>query len=43
MKQQSLQVICYYSDEGDLQQILLQSFCLYIDRILAQRYETAVS
>lgn len=43
MKMQSLQVTCFFSDEEDVQQILLQSFRLYISRILAEHYGGKVS
>jgi hypothetical protein len=35
VKQQSPQIICTYSTEGDIEQILQQSFSLYLDRALA--------
>ena len=38
MKKQSLQVVGSFSGEGDVQQILIQSFRLYLNRILAQRH-----
>lgn len=43
MKKQSLQVTCSFSSEGDVQQILLQSFRLYLGRILAERHDSKVS
>ncbi len=42
MKKQSLQVTCSFSDEGDVQQILLQSFRLYLDRILGEYHVSTV-
>lgn len=30
MKNKAIEVICQYSDEGDLIEIFLQSFCYYL-------------
>ncbi len=40
MKKQSLQVTCSFSGEGDAQQILLQSFRLYLSRSLTRRHDS---
>ena len=42
MKKQSLQVTCSFSGEGDVQQILIRSFRLYLSRILAGYHDSKV-
>lgn len=41
MKQQPLQVTCSFSKEGDVREILFQSFRLYLNRRLAEGREVA--
>ena len=42
MKNQSIQVICSFSDKGDVQEILLKSFRLYLSRILAGYHDSKI-
>jgi len=36
MKQQKIPVKCVFAQEGNLQDILQETFCLYIKRVLAE-------